>query len=304
MGTASFPHAEHVGCPAATIDGIPVESAIFGETIEVPCPPGRHEGVMNVTCSATGVWETPATLCRGSLRGVSSLVPYTCAEETVEGISWPLTNAGTQATVSCVLKNPQLRGNITRECSIAGEWGTPAEACYSGAPKDFAYAVSVVTVPRQVEIPAMTPVPIAGVERFEAVDALPFGLEIDAATGVISGAPLQVAASRSYRIVAKNAQGSGGDTGDRHGAGQYLSRRRRVARRLQRTGAEDQVSLPGQGVKEVRARPEDQHGAVGEGEQPVRHDGPDRSCRGRGRGADSRFAYCFEKVSSCQRSDA
>lgn len=207
MRTASFPHAEHVGCPAATIDGIPVESAIFGETIEVPCPAGRHEGVMNVTCSATGVWETPATLCRGSLRGVSSLVPYTCAEETVEGISWPLTNAGTQATVSCVLKNPQLRGNITRECSIAGEWGNPAEACYSGAPKDFAYAVSVVTVPRQVEIPAMTPVPIAGVERFEAVDALPFGLEIDAATGVISGAPLQVAASRSYRIVAKNAQG-------------------------------------------------------------------------------------------------
>lgn len=162
---------------------------------------------MNVTCSATGVWETPTTLCRGSLRGVSSLVPYTCAEETVEGISWPLTNAGTQATVSCVLKNPQLRGNITRECLIAGEWGNPAEACYSGAPKDFAYAVSVVTVPRQVEIPAMTPVPIAGVERFEAVDALPFGLEIDAATGVISGAPLQVAASRSYRIVAKNAQG-------------------------------------------------------------------------------------------------
>ena len=207
MGTASFPHAEHVGCPAATIDGIPVESAIFGETIEVPCPAGRHEGVMNVTCSATGVWETPTTLCRGSLRGVSSLVPYTCAEETVEGISWPLTNAGTQATVSCVLKNPQLRGNITRECLIAGEWGNPAEACYSGAPKDFAYAVSVVTVPRQVEIPAMTPVPIAGVERFEAVDALPFGLEIDAATGVISGAPLQVAASRSYRIVAKNAQG-------------------------------------------------------------------------------------------------
>ena len=58
--------AEQVGCPAATIDGIPVESAIFGETVEVPCPAGRHEGMMNVTCSATGVWETPATLCRRS----------------------------------------------------------------------------------------------------------------------------------------------------------------------------------------------------------------------------------------------
>lgn len=60
--------AEQVGCPAATIDGIPVDSAIFGETIEVPCPAGRHEGMMNVTCSATGVWETPATLCRASPR--------------------------------------------------------------------------------------------------------------------------------------------------------------------------------------------------------------------------------------------
>ena len=118
-----------------------------------------------------------------------------------------MTNAGQQATVSCSLKNPQLRGNITRECSIAGEWGVPAETCYSGAPQNFAYSVSAVTVPRQVAIPAMTPVPIAGIDSFEALDELPFGLEIDETTGVISGAPLRVAASKSYRIAAKNSQG-------------------------------------------------------------------------------------------------
>ena len=64
-----------------------------------------------------------------------------------------------------------------------------------------------MTVPRQVAIPALTPAPIAGVDRFEAVDALPVGLEIDETTGVISGAPLAVSEAKSYRIVARNSQG-------------------------------------------------------------------------------------------------
>lgn len=44
------------------IDGVSVPETVFGDSVEVSCPQGFVEGVMNVTCLSSG-WGTPSTPC-------------------------------------------------------------------------------------------------------------------------------------------------------------------------------------------------------------------------------------------------
>lgn len=137
----------------------------------------------------------------------SLLVELMCLDQEVEGLQWPATSAGTVAELQCSQKYPGKLGTISRECMLEGIWANVQENCYDGAPTNLQYSSSLIDIPRRMEITPIEPVNKLGIETFTAVDDLPFGLTVHPTTGVISGTPYQVVASKTYRIAGRNSQG-------------------------------------------------------------------------------------------------
>jgi N-acetylneuraminic acid mutarotase len=76
-------------------------------------------------------------------------------------------------------------------------------------PSQLTYGSPQATYTKGVAIPANAPGSAGGaVTRYAVSPALPAGLAIDAATGVISGTPTEVTAGFSYTVTASNAGGS------------------------------------------------------------------------------------------------
>jgi hypothetical protein len=76
------------------------------------------------------------------------------------------------------------------------------------APANLTYATPVVYV-RGKSIPALSPTVIGGaVSSYSVSPALPAGLTLDPATGIISGIPTTVTAAANYTVTATNASGS------------------------------------------------------------------------------------------------
>ena len=186
----------------------------------VLCPAGFEAGSMNITCTMDGEWDEPTESCSmflyikiidlfltKSFHSNINLVALMCLDQEVSGLNWPSTPAGTAAELQCSQKYPGKFGTITRECTLEGTWSEVQESCYDGAPGTWQYASSTIDVPRRVEITPVSPANVVGIETFEAVDPLPFGLRLDATTGSIAGSPYQVLPSKTYRIAGRNSQG-------------------------------------------------------------------------------------------------
>ena len=135
------------------------------------------------------------------------VVTLMCLDQEASGLNWPSTPAGTAAELQCSQKYPGKFGTITRACTLEGTWEEVQEGCYDGAPGTWQYASTTIDVPRRVEITPVSPLSTVGIETFEAMDPLPFGLRLDSTTGTIAGTPYQMLPSKTYRIAGRNSQG-------------------------------------------------------------------------------------------------
>lgn len=87
--------------------------------------------------------------------------------------------------------------------------GSPASSPVVQAPVNLSYARPMVAYTKGIAIPAETPQVAGGlVETFSVSPALPDGLSLNVANGVISGTPAAVSPMTNYQVTASNRGGS------------------------------------------------------------------------------------------------
>ncbi len=104
------------------------------------------------------------------------------------------------ATASYTVTASNASGNATVSLSITVNVAAPARLSYSPGT-----AVYTVGTPIPVNIPSSTGGPVTS---YSVSPALPAGLSIEDATGIISGYPTAVAAAAGYTVTASNLTGS------------------------------------------------------------------------------------------------
>ncbi|KAK8790956.1 hypothetical protein WA158_005587 [Blastocystis sp. Blastoise] len=102
-------------CATETIEDRVWPSTNAGQTATLNCASG-FSGTYSRICSTSGTWESETNTC----------VQLTCVGESLEGNTWPTTNAGSDATLDCA---EGFSGSITRTCTLTGTWGTVTNSC-------------------------------------------------------------------------------------------------------------------------------------------------------------------------------
>ena len=105
------------GCNAYTTeDGLYTFSASEAETVTLACRLPYH-GDISYRCNNAGAWVDFDDDCQRNM----------CPAETVNGVEYPATEAGTTFTLPCA--EGALGTGYSRECTLEGHWGVPSGSC-------------------------------------------------------------------------------------------------------------------------------------------------------------------------------
>ena len=133
-----------------------------------------------------------------------NIVQVTCPEDG----SWPQTNAGETAILSC---SEGYSGSRSRLCKndINGIWADEVNACVA-IPPTISYATSTISAYKNIAISTYQPIALTGVqlEPLTVTPGLPAGLQLNTATGAITGTPTVAKDATQYTIKATNPGGS------------------------------------------------------------------------------------------------
>ena len=135
-----------------------------------------------------------------------AVVSYSVSPALPAGLAINSTTGVISGTPTEVVAQATYRVTAT---NITGQTGTFDEVI---TVNDIAPVISYTTpnvYPKESVVPALTPVSTGGtVVSYSVSPALPAGLSIDPATGVISGTPSAITAGATYRVTATNSGGS------------------------------------------------------------------------------------------------
>ena len=185
------------------------------------------QGALLVGCGGRGS-DTPALAAPSTLTYATNPATYT--KDLAIQANTPRSSGGAVASYSIT---PALPAGLTLSPTTGVITGTPtlpspqtaytvkatnaggSTECYlllavnDLAPTGLSYPSPLVTYTRGEAIAPLMPAISGGaVTRYATSPALPSGLALDAATGVVSGTPTVVAAQATYRVTASNSGGS------------------------------------------------------------------------------------------------
>ncbi|MEM1450938.1 MAG: putative Ig domain-containing protein [Planctomycetota bacterium] len=165
-------------------------------------PPGEAKYPANPVTYTRGFTITPnVPIPRGVVRdwSITPALPAGLTFDTGNGtISGTPTVTSMQTDYTVTVSNPA--GSLDNPLQITVEEFM--------APSDLTYSSNPATYTRTEEIEPNTPTVTGIVESYAVSPALPAGLSIDPATGILSGTPTAVAAAADYTVTATNAMGS------------------------------------------------------------------------------------------------
>ena len=98
-------------CVSEELDGILFPELPAGEEFSFACAQEGYMGARTRRCGILGAWEEIVDGC----------YPLSCPPEEYEGVDWPLTIAGTYASVNCTSSS---EGYSERFCRIDGQWAS------------------------------------------------------------------------------------------------------------------------------------------------------------------------------------
>ncbi|BDU71710.1 putative Ig domain-containing protein [Mesoterricola silvestris] len=132
---------------------------------------------------------------------------YSVAPTLPAGLNLDATTGAVSGTPKAV--TPRATYTVTASNSAGGTTADLVITVNDAAPASLAYTTPSATYPRGAAIAANAPVTTGGTPNAYAVQpALPAGLTLNPATGVISGTPSTVTPAASYVVTASNDAGS------------------------------------------------------------------------------------------------